>query len=339
MIRAGLCGFGGMGHLHANNLWQMKDVKVVAVCDIRPEQLAAKDITTNLGASQGEFDIRTCHTYTDFQEMLKREKLDVAVLPLPTYLHADYAILAMNAGCHVFTEKPMALTVADCDRMLQARDRNRRELLVGQVLRFWPEYEFLLDAIRQRTYGPLISLSMERIGAYASWSKDNWFNDHKLSGGAILDLHLHDADWAFHALGLPTDIHASGRIGQTGGVDDITAVWDYADGPLVTMRGSWMYTGFAMNFRAIFDNAVIEFGLPSGGTFRLLKRGVPEPTPLTVSAESGYVKEMQYLFDCVAGRHANELCAGESTRDSVRLVWQEKKAITSRKRVKPASAS
>jgi predicted dehydrogenase len=261
----------------------------------------------------------------------------VAVLPLPTYRHADYAILAMQAGCHVFTEKPMALTVADCDRMLRARDRHRRQLLVGQVLRFWPEYEALRQTIERRTYGRLMSLTMERNGAYASWAKDNWFNNHRLSGGAILDLHLHDVDWAVYALGLPASVQAAGRVGQTGGIDDVSALWDYKGGPLVTMRGTWLYTGFAMNFRALFEKATLECGFSPDPGLRLLKGG-KKPVKIKVPAANGYYQELRYLFDCVAGRKTNTICPGESTRESVRLVWVEKQAIAKGKGINPKRA-
>jgi predicted dehydrogenase len=327
MLRIGLCGFGGLGHVHANALCGFPDVQIVAVCDLHPEQLTAAEVVTNLPGQPTRFDIRSAATYTDFRQLLKRERPDVIVSALPTDIHADYAILAMKAGCHVFSEKPMALTTAQCDRMIRARDRHRRELMIGQCLRFWPEYEGLLKAVRSGEHGRLLSLSMERIGGYAKWCSDNWFNDHHRSGGAILDLHLHDVDWAFHALGRPASLFAAGRVGTTGGIDDVTSVWNYADGPVVTMRGSWMYKGFTMNFRALFERGVLEFGIPPNGALRKVEDKGSTEVPVDGAGQDGYGREMRYFLDCVTGRQTNTRCTAESTRESVKLVYEEHRSI------------
>lgn len=328
MIRIGLCGYGGLGHVHADTLCGFEDARIVAVCDKFPERLTVKAVATNLPGQVTRFDVRTATPYTDFRTMLRRERPDVIVSALPTDVHADCAILAMKAGCHVFSEKPMALTVAQCDRMLRARDRYKRELMIGQCLRFWPEYEALAEAIRTGVHGRLISLSMERIGGYGKWGADNWFNAVQRSGGAILDLHLHDVDWAVHALGRPASVFAAGRIGQTGGIDDVTSVWEYADGgPVVTMRGSWMHAQFTMNFRALFERAVLEFGIPPEPTLRKLDPGSGVAERVPVESGSGYAREMQYFLDCVTGRQTNTRCAAESTRESVAMIYTEHRAI------------
>ena len=325
-LKIGICGFGGMGHLHAANLAKMDDVEVTAVCDKRPGQLAAREVAVNLASPAQTFDIRKCRTYTDFAAMLRREKFDVLVSALPTDQHARIAIMAMNRGIHVFSEKPMALTARQCDAMMAARDRNKVQLLIGQCLRFWPEYQILKKAVDERTYGKLVSLTMTRIGGVAAWSPDNWFGDHMRSGGAILDLHLHDVDWALHALGKPRSLAAGGFPGRTGGIDDVTALWEYDD-CLVTIRGSWKYQAFAMTFQAFFENAAMDYGIHPNPALRVRKAGAAQDEILPVDGGSGYAGELRYLFACVRGEHANLLCSAESTRDSVRMIELERRAI------------
>ena len=325
-LKIGICGFGGLGHAHAANLAKMEDIEVVAVCDKRPEQLAAKEVAVNVDTGGKAFDIRACRTYTSFTRMLKREKLDVLVTALPTDLHARFAIMAMNKGIHVFSEKPMALNAKQCDAMIAARDKNKVHLLIGQCLRFWPEYRILKKAVDEQTYGKLVSLTMTRIGALSNWSPDYWFGDHKRSGGAILDLHLHDVDWAIHALGKPRAIAAGGTVGRTGGIDDVTALWEYDD-CLVTLRGSWKYQGFAMTFQAFFENAALDYGIHPNPALRVRKRGVKEDEILPVEGGSAYANELRYLFECVRGEHPNSVCSAETTRESVRLIELERKAI------------
>ena len=332
-VKVGICGFGGLGHVHADSLSQMPDVEVVAICDKRQEQLKTAEVKTNLDTAIRPFDISKCRTYANYRQMLKREKLDVVVTALPTDLHAKVAIHALDAGCHVFSEKPMALTLKECDRMIAARDRNNRELMIGQCLRFFTEYDFLLDAVRKRTYGKLNSLVMERIGGYARWSSENWFNDHHRSGGAILDLHLHDADWAHHALGKPAGIFAAAIVGETGGFDDVTAIWDYPDGAIVTMRCSWMYAGFTMNFRAMFEKAIVEFGFAPDPALHVIHRENDAREKPALPPAAPYAGEMKYFLQCVQGKQRNEICTAESTRDSIELVLLERKSALKKKRI------
>lgn len=327
MLRAGICGYGGLGHLHANTLSKMADVNLCAVCDKRPEQLRAKEIEINLKTDPNTFDITTAATYLDFDEMLAGEDLDVVVTALPTDLHAEYAVEALEAGCHVFSEKPMALTSRQADSMIAARDRAGKQLMIGQCLRFWPEYIALLDVIREERYGKLQSLCMERIGGYIQWSSDDWMNQTERSGSAILDLHLHDVDWAYHAFGVPTGLYAQGRIGKTGGIDDVTAIYDYADGPVVTLRSSWMYCGFTMNARAFFDEGVVEFGFAPDPAIKGRIRGQDSYDIIPTTGDPGHAAELRYFLDCVKGDLDNTLCTAESTRDSVRLIELERRSI------------
>ncbi len=333
-MRVVLCGFGGLGHVHANSLATMPDVDLVAVCDTKPERLAAPEVATNLGSSGSVFDIRASRTYADFRQMLTAERPDLVVTALPTDLHAPYAILAFEAGCHVFSEKPMALTYGDAGRMIEAARQAGRQLMIGQCLRFKSEYANLREMVRDGRYGRLCSMTLERIGAYPRWS--DWFTDHRRSGGAILDLHLHDVDWCLHALGRPDTVVAGGRVGPTGGIDDVTAVWEYVDGPLVTLRSSWLAHGFHANFRALFERAVVECGFaPEGG---LVVTPTPEGGRLTIPSDgvSAYFAELRYFIDRIRDGAPNRICPPESTCETVRMVELERESIAAGRVVRVA---
>lgn len=324
MLKAGIVGFGGLGHGHADNLAKMRDVTIAAVCDIRADQLKAKKIAINVATGQRRFDISTCRTYSSIDAMLASEKLDFVVAALPTDLHAPLAIKALDAGCHVFSEKPMALTSAACDAIIRAARRNRRQFMTGQCLRFWPDYEFLRKAIKSGRHGRLTGLFMERIGGMPRWSSHNWMGDHRRSGGGILDLHLHDADWCLYALGKPRRIWAAGTRGPSGGIDDVTAVWDYGD-LHATIRCSWMAQGFTMGFRALFEHGAIEMGMAPDPALRVIRNGKAAKVKLT--GPNGYISEMRYFIDCIKGRKRNTTCTPASTRDSIRMVELERESI------------
>ncbi|MBN8218660.1 MAG: Gfo/Idh/MocA family oxidoreductase [Spirochaetes bacterium] len=324
-IKVAICGYGGLGRSHANQLAAMPDVELVAVCDRLPERLVAKEVATNLGGAGPAFDIRRSRTYTDFDELLAKEKPEAVFTALPTDLHAPLAVKAMAAGAHVFSEKPMAIDSAACDAMIQASERYGRKLMVGQCLRFWPEYEFLQKCVVEGSYGRLRSLAMTRVGAYASWSAEDWMNRASRSGGAILDLHLHDVDWAQQAFGEPGELCAGGKVGKTGGIDDVSAVWTYDDF-CVTLRGSWMAQGFAMSFQACFEVATLQFGLHPDPALHLVKPGAA-PEKIAVSAQSAYFREDRYFLDCIREDRPVERCLPESAKRSVALVERERRAI------------
>lgn len=336
-LKVGICGYGGLGRVHVGSMMKMDDVEIVAVCDNNPKKFEPVEIKINIPHDGPVFDIKSCRTYLDFGKMLRKEKLDAVVTALPTHIHAKYAIMAMNEGVHVFSEKPMALNIRECDRMIAARDRNKVQLQIAQCLRFWPEFEILKQTAMEKHYGPLKSLTMTRIGGYCNWADPNWFNDGKLSGGAILDLHLHDVDWTQHALGLPKALVAAGSKGLTGEVDDVTAIWQY-DGFIVTIRGSWMYQTFSMSFQAFFEKAAMDFGIHPDTALRVQVAGEKEFHKVELpTKDNGYFRELRYFFDCIGGKSKNTICTAESTKESVGLIMLENKSIAEQKWVELAN--
>ena len=146
MINAGLIGLGGMGRGHLENLVRMNRegyVSLKAACDIDPAKLRIWSPPHIKGVGESLFDFDSFNHYTSIDDMIANEKLDLVVIAIPTYLHADAAIKCLDAGINVMCEKPMSLTSADCDRMIAAAEKNGRYLMIGQVLRFWGEYEVL----------------------------------------------------------------------------------------------------------------------------------------------------------------------------------------------------
>jgi predicted dehydrogenase len=323
MFRAGICGLGTIGNLHAGHMLEAPGVDLVAVCDILFGDSAAARMQRE--ATRGPFAACTanpalgvCARYSDIEEMLAAERLDLLLIATPTDLHAQQSVTGLEAGCHVFCEKPMALTVEDCDAMIAARDRCGRQLMIGQCIRFWPDYCILEEVIEDRRYGSLQSLYMERMGPPAQ-PRDSWFNDHTRSGGAAVDLHVHDVDWVNHVLGRPDGVYRIGKIGDTGGIDDVTSVWEYRDGPAVTLRASWMYyPRFRMGYRALFENATVEFEYGAPIAVHHVGSGIAEE--IATAQYSAYLREFDYFLECASGQTENTRCNAESSRDAIELV-------------------
>ncbi len=187
MINVAILGMGGMGWFHATRLLQLSNVQLVAIADIEPDRLNAKrGVTINLGGSEKEVDLSGVARFGDAGELIRRADAEVIDICLPSYLHAPYAIEALQAGKHVLCEKPMALTVEDADRMIAAARAAGRALMIAQCIRFWPECLFLRDCARDGRFGRLLSLNIFRLGGRLIWSWQNWFLDPARSGGAVI---------------------------------------------------------------------------------------------------------------------------------------------------------
>jgi len=114
MRKIGIAGFGFMGRMHYKCYQALDGVEVTAVCDANPNiEEDTKQAVGNIGDAQQAIDFSSFQLYADFEKMLSDAKLDAVSITLPTYLHADYSIKALQAGLDVMCEKPMALNVED----------------------------------------------------------------------------------------------------------------------------------------------------------------------------------------------------------------------------------
>lgn len=142
MLKIGVVGVGGISGAHIPVWNAMEEAELVAICDIRPEQMEKYP------------DV---HHYTEFEKMLANEELDILDICLPTYLHVEYAVKAMEKGIHVLCEKPVSLNAEDAQKVYQTAEKNNVKFMVAQVLRFWPEYELVKELYETKKYGKLLS--------------------------------------------------------------------------------------------------------------------------------------------------------------------------------------
>lgn len=325
MVKVGIAGMGGMGWFHASRYMKLPNVELVAMADIDADRMHAEHaVQINMEDAEARLDPEQVTRYPNAQALIADPALDVVDLCLPTYLHADAAIAALEAGHHVFCEKPMALAVEAADRMIEAAERAERKLMIGQCVRFWPEYVYLRQLIEEGTYGDLRSLTMWRIGGRPGWTTRNWFLDPKLSGGPLLDLHIHDVDYVNDVLGWPDRLEVTARsFGDADRLDAIHAFFDYRDGPQIHMRAGWapMQIPFESGFEAWFDGAVLRY--QNGELRRFTGATEVESDVPPYETGDGYLNEIAYFLRCVENDTAPVRCTPASTRDSVALIQAE----------------
>jgi predicted dehydrogenase len=144
MLRIGLIGIGFMGRTHLENYMRLEQegipIRVIALCDINPDKLEGHSAGGNIDTGTSAIDFSRFAKYSSVQDMLEKEQLDMVDIALPTYLHKDISVQCLNQGLNVLCEKPMALTADDCEVMIQSAEKNGKQLMIGQCLRFWPAY-------------------------------------------------------------------------------------------------------------------------------------------------------------------------------------------------------
>src|SRR3972149_71160 len=142
MVRVGIAGIGFMGMIHYLAYQRLKGVKVAAMCEQDRARLAGdwRSIKGNFGPAGTKMDLSGIDKYEKLDEMLASAKLDMIDICLPPAARAWVPIAALKAGKHVFCEKPIALVPADAVRMVKAARTAGKQLMIGQVLPFFPEY-------------------------------------------------------------------------------------------------------------------------------------------------------------------------------------------------------
>ena len=323
-LRAALIGFGGMGHFHATQHKEQKNCELVAICDIDPEKFKKLSAEINLGNS-GVADLSKVHQYLSYEELLKNETFDYLDICLPCHLHAEYAIRAMKDGKHVLCEKPMARDVRLADRMIAVSGKTRKFLMIAQCLRFEKTYSTLKKAYDSGKYGKLLRLSMTRCGGAPS---QGWYRDVKCSGGAILDLHLHDTDFINYMIGTPDAVLTSGVSRVSGGIDDLMTTYYFKNGPIVNSEGSWCRSKWGCTTVAVFEKATLEIAAPKV----IVHVDGRKNREIDCSGTNGYFNEIAYFCECILKNRRPSVASMESTRESIRIVLaEEKSALTGRR--------
>ena len=193
-LRIGLVGAGNIAHAHLNSYRRNPNVELAAICDIDFDRC-------NRTASEYGIEKR----YNSVEAMLADVKLDAADVCVWNCSHASCTIAALNAGLDVLCEKPMAMTSAEAEAMLEASKKNGKLLMVGFVTRFSDEARIAKDFIDKGYLGEVYyskATYMRRNG-----NPGGWFCDKARSGGGpLIDIGVHPLDLTRYLMGNPTPV-------------------------------------------------------------------------------------------------------------------------------------
>jgi myo-inositol 2-dehydrogenase/D-chiro-inositol 1-dehydrogenase len=228
-LRVGILGAGLIGGVHVEAYAMTPGTTVVAVAD--PVEAKAQRLAAGAGAA----------VVADLEGMLDLG-VDVVSVCTPPSTHADIAVAALESGAHVLCEKPLARTVADGRRIVEAADRAEGLLMVGHVSRFEPDHRMAKQLVDQGLLGPVRMVKHSITSALPGWSEAGWLADSRLSGGPLLDVAVHSFDYLAWLLDCdPIRVHTVGADTGAGPATYALATLRFASGAMALVEVSWAH--------------------------------------------------------------------------------------------------
>lgn len=313
-MNIGILGSGNMGATHARAFAKLPDVHVAAISS---RTLAkAEALAKEVGA----------RATTDDMAIIDDPSVEVISNTLPTPLHPKFTIAALKAGKPVLLEKPFGLIVGDCDEIMAVARQSPAIFMIAHVLRFWPEYVALVDFVKSGALGRPLSAVAARLSVAPTWA--SWFREPELSGGAVLDLSVHDFDALNWVLGQPKSVYARGHEASPNLWNHMLAIVDYGASQGSVEGSQFMPKDypFTATFKVLCENGVVEYVSRAGGT----RVDMPGNTSLTVyevgrsygleaKHEDGYEAQAAYFIDCVRNKRQPMLGTPVQARLAVQL--------------------
>ncbi len=290
MLKIGIMGSGFMGKTHAA-AWAKLPVEIIGIC------------SSDEGRAKMLADQYSAGTFRTIDELLA--VVDVVDICTPTHLHHEMVLVAAKAGKHIVCEKPLARTVAQAQEMIAACKQAEVQLLVAHVLRFVPMYVQAKAVVERGDIGKVAVQRFTRCSALPNWASDNWLMDAEKSGGMLLDLMIHDYDFARWVAGDVDSVFAKSLRGQQPGAreDYALVMLKHKNGAISNVEGGWAYAPgmFRTAFEIAGDAGLIEHpadsGIPLGIYMKQKGETVDTPIPTSPLIEDPFFLQMKNFLE------------------------------------------
>ncbi len=342
-VKIGLIGLGFMGTTHLDIHRNNPQAEVVAIADVDAAKRAGdiSKVCGNIGGGDNSkpLNLAGIKTYADAMELIADPAIDMVDICVPTPDHTKYILAALAAGKHVFSEKPLCRTHAEMLQIGETARKAKTFFNVGMCIRAWPEYRHAYEMVQSGAIGKVRSAKFTRLSpSVAGNSWENWFMDSVRSGGALLDLHLHDTDAVRYFFGRPcavTSVGAKGVVSDAG-VDYVVTSYSYCDIPLVVAEGGWAASKqvpFEMSFQIIGEKATLK--LDGSGYHVYWTDGRTEaPAVADPKLPTGWHQELVYFVACILdGVKPEKYQTLDQILDSYAMILAEQQSVDTGKTV------
>lgn len=340
-IGVGVIGLGFMGATHIRAYAAADRLgfacPLVGVCDQSEERLSGRVVTSGniaTGSSEQLFDPSSLHATSSVDDLLADPRVQLVSICTHTESHVDTAIRSLSAGKHVLVEKPIAVAPADVERLaLAARAAAARGLVCmpAMCIRFWPGWSWVKDRVVDGSLGRVKSAVFQRLGTPPAWSPQ-FYRDNERTGGALVDLHIHDADFVFHLFGPPSAVTSAGTL------DHVTTLYHFTSGGVqapshVVAEGAWDHTpgfSFRMRFIVVFEGGTADYDLGRTPQLLLCRDGKQETIELEPGA--GYDFQVREVVSAIREHRAPKATIDEGLAVS-RVLDAERRSLRENARV------
>ncbi|MFV1992205.1 MAG: Gfo/Idh/MocA family protein, partial [Acidimicrobiales bacterium] len=286
-------------------------------------------------------EVSKAEPMTELNRLL--DVVDVVDVCTPTHTHARFALAAAAAAKHVICEKPLARHPEDAAAVVDACKRAGVKLLVGQVVRFFPDYVAVKELVDEGVIGKPAVLRLGRVTYLPTKGEGNWFHDVEKSGGLVYDLMIHDFDYARWVAGEVADVFCkqSGQQGTQIAQTHALAILRHESGAMSHIEGSWMYPRpiFRTRGEIAGSGGLVSWDSDTDAPLRLRKStstlGSGIPAPRSLLAESPWTTEIKH-FALVLGSGVPSRVDGEDGLVAVRIAEAAVQSIATGERVEVA---
>lgn len=245
-IKVGIVGAGRMAYWHLRGYKKMKGVDVVGI---------AGRTQSNIETLQRKFKIS--HGYNDYREMLEKHRLDAVNVTTPTYTHCPIVVESLESGCHVLCEKPMAITLKEADRMIEAERSTGKILMIGFSQRFYKEFVHMKEIIDRGKLGK-IKIAWFRRGI--NMPPQKWYSEKEKSTGVTSEVAIHGIDWLRWIIQSPV-VQVSAELTEHDrypGIDDnVWMILTFENGTIGVVGASYTFPFLKRDIGVIGDKMAL----------------------------------------------------------------------------------
>ena len=350
MVKIGIIGIGFMGMIHYYGIQRATGAEVVAICTRDPKKLSGDwtGIQGNFGPRGGMEDLSDVRKYSEIDEFLADEEIDLVDICLPTHLHKPVSMASLEAGKHTLVEKPISISIDDANELVNLAEKIGAEreaalqspcfLMVAHVLPFFAEYAYAKRIVEEGKYGELLGAHFKRITSRPGRPRN--IEDLEKSGGPGIDLHIHDTHFIQLLCGVPDAVFSQGKLAGGNYVEHLTTQYIYNNKNIsvscssggATQRGRAFSHGFEIYLEKatlLYDFSTLAGEASTAVPLTLLndEGGVEQVDLGDVDPIDAFTAELQYAVDAIDWENEPAALSGVGARDALLLCYKEAESI------------